>query len=112
MCGSNMFRDVRDHGGPPLQVFMEEVGAELGINDAASEDRQSRDGKYRNDRDKQIGDDQPVAQAPEQPASPPGHKADEKIDSREDSQVFDEVENAAAQPKKFDKQPDNNDGRA
>src|SRR5215472_16737684 len=98
MRGSDMFRDIRNHGGTTLQVFMQKVSAELEIDDAACEDSESDDGQYRNNGDEQIGHDEPVPQTPEQPASPPTHKTDEHVDGREYRQILDEVENAAAQP--------------
>ena len=112
MSRGNMFCNVRDHRGAALQVFMEKVGTELGINNAARENGKSDNGKYRDDRNKQIRDDEPVPQAPKQPASPPAYKAEENINSCENGQVFDEAKNAAAQAKEFNEQPHHDDGRA
>src|SRR5690349_22991356 len=107
-----MLRDIRDHCAPRLQVFMEEVSAQLGINDAAGENSKSDNRKDGDDRDKQISDDKPVPQAPQKPASPPAYKTDENINGGEHRQVLEETENAAAHPKEFNEQPQHDNGRA
>src|SRR5215469_13162225 len=91
---------------------MEKVGAELRIENSACEDRESNDRKYGDNRNKQIGDDEPVPETPEQSASPPTHKADENVNSCQYCQVRNEVENATARAQKFDKQAHDDEDRA
>ncbi len=73
----DVLRDIRNHIDPLLDVFVEQIGAELGIEDAAGKKNERQNEQDGDKRDEQIRDYQAVAQALEQPASPPADEAHE-----------------------------------
>ena len=98
VCDGNVFRDIRNHIDAVLDIFMQNIGAELRIEYASSKKNEGDNQQNRNDSDKQIRNDQAVAQTPQQPVSPPADQPEQKISASKNREIFQEAEKAAAQP--------------
>src|SRR5215472_2133051 len=95
-----------------MDILVEKVSAQLRIKNPGCQYHENDDGYDRDNRNKQISDDEPVPQAPKQPASPPSHETYDKINGGDDRQELQEVEDPAVNAKKLDKQPQRNNRRA
>ena len=104
----DVLRDIRNHIDPLLDVFVEQIGAELGIEDAAGKKNERQNEQDGDKRDEQIRDYQAVAQAPEQPASPPADEAHEKVEGGEDSKILQKIGKAGIEAQKLEQQAGNN----
>ena len=98
VCDGNVLRDIRNHIDAVLDIFMQNIGAELRIEYASSKKNEGDNQQNRNDSDKQIRNDQAVAQTPQQPVSPPADQPEQKISASKNREIFQEAEKAAAQP--------------
>src|SRR5712692_4249608 len=98
MRGGDVRRDIRNHIRALLDILMQKIGAQLGIQDSAGQKHQRDDQQNRNNRDKKISDNQTVAQTPQQAVSPPANETEEQIDTSENSEVLEEVRRPAADP--------------
>src|SRR5258706_86156 len=91
MPDRDVLREIRNHFDALLDIFMQQIGAQLGIKNTGGEKDQGHNKQDGDKSYKQIRNDQPVAQAPEQTASPPADEADDKINCREDSKIFQKI---------------------
>src|SRR5579863_114541 len=80
-----------------MDVVVEQVRAQLRIEDLSGEDRESQDQKDGDDGDEEVGDNQPVAEAPEKPRSPPAGKTKDRVDGCKDSEELQEARKVAAE---------------
>ena len=71
MPDRDVLREIRYHLDALLDIFMQQIGAELGIENTGGEQDQGHNEQDGDKCDKEVRNDQAVAQAPEQPASPP-----------------------------------------
>ena len=92
-----VMRDISDQFNAPVDILIKKVCTELRIEDPRSEHDKDDDGQNRDDGNEQIRDNEPVAQAPEQPVSPRTNQTKKKIQPRQNRQVLDEAENTAAE---------------
>ncbi len=60
----NVLRDIRDHLNSLLDVLVQKIRAQLGIQNAARQKYERHNQQDGNEGDEQIGDDQAVAQTP------------------------------------------------
>ena len=81
ICRGDMLGNVANHFDAAVNVFVEEIGAELGVENSAGENDEREDQEDRDDGDEEVSDDEAVAQAPEEAIAPPADEADEKIDT-------------------------------
>src|ERR1700730_279566 len=84
---------------------MQEIGAELRIKNAAGEKDQSYKQQDGDKGNEQVRDDQAVAQAPEQPGSPPPDEAHQKIDGRQDRQILEKIRRSPTKTEDFEHHP-------
>src|SRR6266581_3580734 len=90
----NMRRNIRDHFHSAMNILIQEVSAELRVKNATHKKNECNDQQNRDERDKQVANNQAVAQTPEQAISPPTEEADEEIYAGQDSQILQEAEHA------------------
>ena len=84
------FKSVRDRGhiGDALiQVVMNEMGAKLKEKEVAGESNECEEQDHGNDRDEQVGDNEAIPQAPEQPLSSPAQNSNEQV-ARSDQEKY------------------------
>ena len=108
MPDRDVLREIRNHFDALLDIFMQQIGAQLGIENTGGKKDQGHNEQDGDKCDKQVRDDQAVAQAPEQTASPPADEANEKINGREDSKIFQKIGWAGIKTEKLESQPGNN----
>jgi hypothetical protein len=99
VCDGNVLGDIRDHRNALLDVLVQEIGAQLGIQNSARQKNERHSQQDRNEGDEQICNDQSVAEAPKQPVSPPANQPEQKVNARENGQIFQEAEKASVEPK-------------
>src|SRR6266852_2631101 len=87
--------NVREHVFAALHVFVEKICGELRIKNAGGADGKKYQQQNRNDSYEETGNDEAIAQTPEQAAPSPGEQAIEKIDGGEQRDKFQIVEDAA-----------------
>src|SRR6266404_3121122 len=104
----DVLRDIRNHIDALLDVLVEQVGPELGIENPASKKNERQNEQDGDKRDEQIRDNQAVAQAPEQPASPPADESHEKVDGGEDSQILQKTGRTRTEVEELEQQASNN----
>src|SRR5216683_4873427 len=90
----NVCRNIRDHFHSAMNILIQEVSAELRVKNATHKKNERHYQQNRDERDEQIGNDQAVAQTPEQAISPPTEEADEEIYPGKDSQILQKAEQA------------------
>src|SRR6266567_293197 len=84
----NVCRNIRDHFHSAVNILIQEVSAKLRIKNAAHKKNECNDQQNRDERDKQVANNQAVAQTPEQAIPPPTEEADEEIYAGQDSQMM------------------------
>ena len=90
-----MLRNICDHGDTLLQVFVQKIRAKLRIQNAGRKNSQCHDRQKRNNGNEEVGDDEPVAETPQQPVSPPTNQPEQEIYACNNRQVFQETEDTA-----------------
>src|SRR5437667_2916035 len=90
----NMCRNIRDHFHSAMNILIQEVSAKLRIKNATHKKNERYYQQNRDERDKQVANNQAVAQTPEQAIPPPTEEADEEIYAGQDSQILQETEQA------------------
>src|SRR6266481_4742795 len=99
MRDGDVFRDIRDHVYALMDVLVQQVSTQLGIENTGRKHNQRYDRQNRDSRNKQISNDQAVAQTPQQAVSPPANQPEQKINTRKNRQIFQEAEEAAVELK-------------
>src|SRR6266852_3549227 len=82
MRDGDVFRDIRDHVYALMDVLVQQVSTQLGIENTGRKHNQRYDRQNRDSRNKQISNDQAVAQTPQQAVSPPANQPEQKINAR------------------------------
>src|SRR2546422_11522153 len=90
----NVCRNIRDHFHSAMNILIQEVSAKLRVKNATHKKNERHYQQNRNERDKQVANNQAVAQTPEQAIPPPTEEADEEIYAGQDSQILQETEQA------------------
>ena len=67
----NMCRNIRDHFHSAMNILIQEVSAKLRIKNATHKKNERYYQQNRDERDKQVANNQAVAQTPEQAIPPP-----------------------------------------
>src|SRR6266581_2667855 len=88
------YGNMRHHFYSAMNILIQEVSAKLRVKNATHKQNERHDQQNRDERDKQVANNQAVAQTPEQAISPPTEEADEEIYAGQDSQILQEAEQA------------------
>src|SRR5579862_3098195 len=89
--GGNGARGGFDLLGAFLEGVMEEVGAELRVEEVEGDGGHGEEEDHRHDGDEEVSDDEAVAQAPEEAFADEGEEAEEKIDVGDDEEEGDQA---------------------
>src|SRR6266702_180766 len=87
----NMRRNIRDYFYSSMNILIHDVRAKLRVKNATHKKNKRHYQQNRDERDKQVADNQAVAQTPEQAISPPTEEADEEIYAGQDRQILQEA---------------------
>ena len=63
MRNGDVLGDIRYHCNALLNILVQEIGAQLGVQNTAGQQYQRHDQQNGNEGDEQIGNDQPVPQS-------------------------------------------------
>src|SRR5262249_52983047 len=77
--GGDVVANVGHDADAAVEILGEKKRAELGIQKITGQDDKTEDQQNGHQRNKEIGDDQPIAQAPQQPAAAPSDDSHHKI---------------------------------
>src|SRR5260370_24893550 len=88
-----------------MNTLIKEVSAKLRVKNGTHKKNERNDQQNRDERDKQVANNQAVAQTPEQAIPPPTQEADKEIYPGKDSQIFQKAEQAPGGVEKRKNQP-------
>jgi hypothetical protein len=93
--GGDMLGNVGEHIFTALDIFVEKVRRKLRVKNTRGADGEKDEKQNRNESDEEAGNDEAVAQAPEQAAASEGQQAVEQVKGGEQGDKFEVIKNAA-----------------
>ncbi len=99
--GGNVLGHVAQGVDARVDVFIEQVGAELRIQNATGDDTQGQDQEDGHQRNEQVRHNEAVAQAPKQPRAPPTDEAEQQVKHGQQRQKFQEAEWASTEAAQY-----------